>query len=75
VGGARRDANRFNIHIEIGGVAGVIAPVIGKQPPDTKIWVMDAEVPTFLRMESAFYQNGPIWTTEVAAPVWPQIAK
>jgi hypothetical protein len=75
VGGARRAANRFNIHVEIGGVAGVIAPVIGKQPPDTKIWVMDSEVPGFLRMEAAFYQNGPIWTTELTAPVWPQMTK
>jgi hypothetical protein len=75
VGGARRVANQFNIHVEIGGVAGVVAPVIGKQPPDTKIWVMDAEVPAFLRMEAPFYQNGPIWTAELAAPVWPQMAQ
>ena len=74
VGGATRRANRFNIHVEIGGVAGVIAPVIGKQPPDTQIWVMDSEVPMFLRMEAAFYENGPIWTTELAAPVWPKAA-
>jgi hypothetical protein len=73
IAGAKRTANRFNIHVEIGGLAGVIAPVIGKQPPDTKIWVVDSEVPGFLRMESAFYQKGPIWTAELAAPVWPEM--
>jgi hypothetical protein len=75
VAGARRTPNRFTIHVEICGVAGLIAPVIGKQPPDTKIWVIDAEVPTFLRMDAPFYQDGPIWTTEIAAPVWRETAK
>jgi hypothetical protein len=75
VSGSRRTANRFNIHVEIGGLAGAIAPVIGKQPPDTKMWVIDAEVSTFLRMDAPFYQNGPIWRTELTAPVWPETAK
>jgi hypothetical protein len=48
---------------------------IGKQPVDIKMWVMVGEVPTFLRMEGAFYQQGPIWITEVASPVWPQRTK
>lgn len=72
VGGGPRSANRFNIHIEIGGVAGVIAPVIGKQPSDIQIWAMDGEVPTFLKMVGAFYDKGPIWTTVLASPEWPR---
>jgi hypothetical protein len=40
VGGVGRRANRFNVHVEIGGVAGVIAPVMGKQPSDTKLWIL-----------------------------------
>ncbi len=71
VGGSRRHAKRFNIHIELGGVAGVVAPVIGKQPSDIKMWIMDGEVPTFLKMEGAFYQQGPTWTTELVSPMWP----
>jgi hypothetical protein len=72
VGGGPRPANRFNIHIELGGVAGVIAPVIGKQPSDIQIWGMDGEVPTFLKMVGAFYDKGPIWTTLLTSPEWPR---
>lgn len=72
VGGGPRPSNRFNIHIEIGGVAGVIAPVIGKQPSDIQIWAMDGEVPTFLKMVGALYDKGPIWTAVLTSPEWPR---
>lgn len=72
VGGSRRRAKRFNIHVEIQGIAGAVAPLIGKQPSDIKIWLMDGEVPTFLKMEGAFYQQGPIWTLQLASPIWPK---
>jgi hypothetical protein len=75
LGGTKHQASRFNLHVEIGGVAGVIAPVVGQQPSDIKVWVIAGEVPTFLKMEGALYQKGPIWTTELAAPVWPQAGK
>lgn len=71
VGGGPRPANLFKVHVEIGGVAGAIAPVIGKQPSDIMIWVMDGEVPTFLRMVGALYDKGPIWTTALTSPEWP----
>jgi hypothetical protein len=72
VGGGPRPANRFDIHIEIGGVAGVIAPVIGKQPSDILIWAMDGEVPTFLKMVGELYDKGPIWTAVLTSPEWPR---
>jgi hypothetical protein len=71
VGGLGRRANRFNVHVEIGGVAGVIAPVIGKQPSDTKLWILDGDVPAFVKMEGALYEKGPIWTMVLTSPAWP----
>lgn len=71
VAGLKHHANRFKIHIELGGVSGAIAPVIGKQPADIRIWVVGDEVPTFLKMEGAFYQGGPLWKTEPISAVWP----
>ncbi len=70
VGGGGRRAGIFNIHIEIGGVAGAIAPVIGKQPSDLKLWVMDGEVPTFVKLVGPLYQKGPRWTMVLTSPVW-----
>ncbi len=37
LGGVERRSRRFNLHIEIGGVVGVVAKVTGKQPDDIKV--------------------------------------
>jgi hypothetical protein len=74
VGGASRRSNRFNVHIDIGGVAGVIAPVIGKQPSDIKLWIMDGTIPAFVKMEGALNQRGPTWTMVLTSPMWPSNA-
>ena len=66
-----RKATRFNIHVELGGLASVIAPVIGKQPADLQMWVLGGDVPTFLRLTGPLYLGGPVWTAEQTSPVWP----
>jgi hypothetical protein len=71
IGGAGRRAKRYNIHIEIGGLAGAIAPVIGKQPSDMKLWVLEGEAPLLIRMEGALYPTGPVWTMALTSPSWP----
>jgi hypothetical protein len=75
IGGVSRRSKKFRIHIDIGGVAGVIAPLLGKQPPDIEMWVSDGEVPVFLKMVGRLYANGPIWITQIASPVWSEAAK
>lgn len=71
LGSTTRKADRFNIHIDLGGVAGTIAPLIGKQPPDIKLWTQ-GEVPVFIRMVGPLYEDGPIWTIALAAPKWEE---
>lgn len=70
VGGLAYFANRYVVHVELGGLAGLIAPIIGKQPADSRGWVVPGEVPSFVRLEGAFYPNGPVWTAELSSPVW-----
>lgn len=70
IGGIGRRASRYNVHVEIGGVAGLVAPVIGQQPPDMKIWVLDGEVPAFAKMTAPLYEKGPIWTMLLTSPSW-----
>ena len=72
VGTASQKAARFNLKVEIGGLAGLIAPLIGKQPPDTSVWILGGEAPAFVKSEGPFYQGGPIWRIELASPVWPR---
>ena len=69
--GSSRKALRFEIRIELGGVAGVVAPLIGKEPPTIQIWIAEGPAPGFVREEGPFFEGGPIWTIELASPVWP----
>ena len=47
--GMARKATVYEIKIEIGGLAGIIAPIIGKQPPNISIEIFRSELPAFLR--------------------------
>jgi len=64
----------FVLKIEIGGVSGMIAPLLGKQPPDIHIWILGGEAPAFVKSESQLYLGGPIWRIELVSPVWPRAA-
>lgn len=61
-------ALHYVVKVEIGGAAGAVATLIGKQPPDSHIWVAEGEAPTFLRSAAPFYEDGPIWRVELTAP-------
>ena len=70
VGGAARKAIRYVAKIHLGGVTGVVAPIIGKDPPPTHIWMAGGKAPVFLKSEGIVYEDGPIWRIELAAPAW-----
>jgi hypothetical protein len=70
VGGRSYKAANYDVKVHIGGVAGVVAPMIGKQPPDTHVWVTESRVPAVIRLDSVLYTDGPIWSVQFASPVW-----
>jgi hypothetical protein len=74
-GGQALKAIRYLVKVEIGGVDGVVAPIIGKQPPDTHVWVLAGKAPVFLKSEGPLYDDGPIWRIELASPVWPKSSR
>jgi hypothetical protein len=69
--GSPREALHYAIKVEIGGIAGLVAPWLGKQPPDSHVWIVGGESPTFVKSETLSYMGGPMWRTELVAPVWP----
>ena len=69
-GGASHEATRYVVKVNIGGVRGVLAPLVGKQPPDTHVWILRGTGPAFLKAEGPSYEGGPIWRTELVSPVW-----
>ena len=70
--GVSREAMHYVAKVDIGGVAGVVAPMVGKQPPDAQIWILGGEAPSFLKSETQSYMGGPMWRIELVSPVWPQ---
>lgn len=74
IAGSPRKSRRFVVHVDIGGVAGVIAPIVGKQPADTSLWIDEGTAPGFLRLEGPLYEGGPSWRIELASPEWPKAA-
>jgi hypothetical protein len=68
-------AKTYLIHIDIGGVAGAVAPLVGKQPADTHVWLAKADVPIFLRSIGPLSSDAPAVQIELAAPTWSDVEK
>jgi hypothetical protein len=73
VAGASNRGLHFEIKIDLGGVAGVLAPMIGKQPPDIQLWIVGGEAATFLREHGPIYPDGPSLNIELTSPVWSDL--
>ena len=70
IGGSNHKAIRYLVKIQIGGVTGLVAPLVGKQPPDTHVWILGGDAPVFVKLEGPLYQDGPNWRIELTSPVW-----
>jgi hypothetical protein len=64
--GDPKQATRFLVDLEIGGVSAVVASLIGKTPPDLRYWLVLGEAPAFVRFEGPMFLNGPTWRVEMA---------
>jgi hypothetical protein len=71
-GGTARKATQYVVKVEIGGIAGLLAPLLGKQPPDSHVWILGGEAPAFVKSEAPLYLGGPLWRIELVSPVWPR---
>ncbi len=69
-GGRRRAATHYVLKVDIGGLSGLLAPLVGKQPPDSHVWILGGEAPAFVRSEQQLYFGGPVWRIELVAPRW-----
>jgi hypothetical protein len=57
-------ATVFRIHPELGGIVGVIAPLIGLQPKDVMVWVQEEE-PAVVRIVGQLGGYGPTVSSEL----------
>ncbi|HET7451567.1 MAG TPA: hypothetical protein VFL12_02405 [Thermoanaerobaculia bacterium] len=62
---------RFVVRVRIPGIRGVAAKLLGKQPGDTRVWILEGEAPTFVRSEGPAYPGGPPWVIQLVGPGAP----
>jgi hypothetical protein len=74
IGPEKRKATHYVVKIELGGIAGLVAPLIGKEPPDIHAWILGGEAPAFVKSRGPLYAGGPVWQIELESPVWPHQA-
>src|SRR3989475_4272494 len=67
-GNIKHKTVRYVVKVKIGGVAGLVAPLLGKQPPDMHVWVLTGDAPAFVKLEGPLYNGGPVWRIELATP-------
>ena len=72
LGGRPLKTMRSLVKLEIGGLTGVIASLLGKSPPDLRYWLVTGDVPAFVRFEGAMFLNGPVWRLELTTVEWPK---
>lgn len=71
-GGMARTAIHYVVKVDIGGIKGLIAPLVGKEPPDSHVWILGGDVPAFVKSEQSLYVGGPVWRIELVSPAWPR---
>ena len=72
LGESKREAAEWTVHVELSGVAKLVAPVIGKQPPDYHVLIGGGDDPVFLREEGPLYEGGPIWRVQQISAAFPE---
>jgi len=70
IAGSPRRATHYVLKVDIGGLTGAIAPLVGKQPPDAHVWVLEGDGPAFVKSDVSMFMGGPLWRTELVQPSW-----
>lgn len=58
-------ASVFRIHPELGGVLGMLATLLGLQPKDVMVWVLEGETPAVMRVVGQLGGSGPVLSSEL----------
>jgi hypothetical protein len=67
-GGPERKALHLVGHVDLSGVTGVFAAMVGKQPADVDFWIVEGKAPAFVKYRGPLYEQGPPWSIELTSP-------
>ena len=69
--GFARKAMHYVVKVHVPGVAGAIASLLRKVPPDSHIWILGGEAPAFVKAVTPLSPGGPPLRIELVSPIWP----
>ena len=69
-GDVARTATRYLLKMELRGLTGVVASIIGKDPPQVRYWISNGAARGFVKFEGPMFLNGPRWHVELTGPRW-----
>lgn len=72
VGATSCKARRYLAKFDIGGVAGIVAGIAGKQPPDSHFWIVPGVAPLLIKSTSPQFEGGPLWEIDLVSPAGPK---
>ena len=72
VGDVAGTATRYLVKMELRGVTGVVASIMGKDPPDIRYWITTGPGHGFVKLEGPMFLKGPRWRVELTGPRWPE---
>jgi hypothetical protein len=64
--GLTNTSDVYRLHMELGGVVGAVAPIVGKQPGDLFIWVAQGLAPQIVRLLGPLAEGSPVVSIELS---------
>jgi len=66
-----KTATHYVLRPRLGSWLKLFATLLGRVPPDSHAWIVNDEVPAFVRFEGQLFTMGPVWRIETTSPRWP----
>jgi hypothetical protein len=51
----------------------VVAPIVGKQPADALVWVLEGQAPSLIRQIGQLYEGGPLVSIQLSGIIVPTL--
>lgn len=73
IAGSRQTASIFRLKTDLGGITGLVAPLLDKQPDDIFVWVIEGDAPTVVRAVGQLSEGGPVVDIQLAGATFPSV--
>lgn len=70
VGDDATPATRFLVKPTVPGVKGLLASMLGREPPEVRMWIAPPPAPGLVRFQGALSAGGPPFLIELSGPRW-----